>query len=165
MVYHKSSEGQMLAARNSHSKQQMPGILSDQVTQSINTDSPSVCFEGMAIDPNGQEILIDGTPVEATRTEFSLLYFLVCHVGRTFTRREIIDAVRGESYPATDRTVDVHVNGLRKKLGKYGGWIETVRCTGYRFQLELSVEQTRPSASEIPGLRQDRSEKHGHLVR
>ena len=109
------------------------------------------------MEPDGWEVSIDGTPAEVTRTEFSLLYFLARHVGRTFTRREIIDAVQGENYPATDRTVDVQVNALRKKLGKYKGWIETVRGTGYRFRLELSAGQTKPSVSEIPGSRQVRS--------
>ena len=107
----------------------------------MNTDYPSLCFEELAIHPNAQEASIDGASAGLTRTEFSLLHLLVRHVGRTFTRREIIDAVRGENYPATDRTVDVHVNGLRKKLREYGDWIETVRGTGYKFQPGLSAGQ------------------------
>ncbi len=157
VVYCKSGEDQLLTIRNSRSKQQMPGILSDQVTQSMNMDYPIICFKELVVHPSGQKVSINGASARLTKTEFSLLYFLVRHVGRTFTRREIIDAVKGENYPATDRTVDVQVNALRKKLGKYKGWIETVRGTGYRFQLELSAGLTKPSASEIAGSRQERS--------
>lgn len=110
---------------------------------------PIVRFEALVIHPNDQEVLIDGVPVELTRGEFHLLCLLASHAGRAFTRREIIDAVMGEDYPATDRTVDVQVNGLRKKLREYGNWIETVRGTGYRFQPETPTGQTGRSPSEI----------------
>jgi two-component system phosphate regulon response regulator PhoB len=51
-----------------------------------------------------------------------------------FTRFQIVESVRGEGYPVTDRSVDVHVVGLRKKLGAAGKYIQTVRGVGYRFR-------------------------------
>ena len=67
-------------------------------------------------------------------TEFSILEFLARNAGWVFSRNQIIGAVKGESYPVTERAVDVQILGLRKKLGDYGKLIETVRGVGYRFK-------------------------------
>ena len=72
--------------------------------------------------------------MDLTFTEFELLHFLAGHRGWVMTREQIIDAVRGDYYPATDRAVAVQIVGLRKKLGKYADYIETVRGVGYRFK-------------------------------
>ena len=58
----------------------------------------------------------------------------VVRAGRAFTRQQIVDQVRGESYAVTERIVDVQMVSLRKKLGPIGDWIETVRGVGYRFK-------------------------------
>jgi len=64
-----------------------------------------------------------------------VLYYLARRPGWVFTRTQIVDAVRGDDYPVTDRSVDVQIVGLRKKLGPHGGaYIETVRGVGYRFK-------------------------------
>ena len=89
---------------------------------------------GLTINPDNNEVLIGGRPVSLTGSEFRLLHLLTSHVGRAFTRRQIIDAIQGYDYPATDRTVDVHVTGLRRKLGRLGDRIETVRGVGYKFR-------------------------------
>lgn len=80
------------------------------------------------------EVLINEKPVQLTFTEFGILYFLVKRPGWVFTRNQIVDAVRGEDYYVTDRSVDVQIVGLRKKLGKAGKHIETVRGVGYRLK-------------------------------
>jgi two-component system phosphate regulon response regulator PhoB len=77
--------------------------------------------------------MIKGDAVDLTFTEFQILFFLASRPGWVFTRGQIVDAVRGESYPVTDRSVDVQIVGLRKKLGPCGKYIETVRGVGYRF--------------------------------
>ena len=59
---------------------------------------------------------------------------LVENPGRAFSRQQIVDQVRGESYSVTERIVDVQMVSLRKKLGSLGDWIETVRGVGYRFR-------------------------------
>lgn len=88
----------------------------------------------MVINPGRQEVLVDGVAVELTFTEFRLLHYLARRPGWVFTRKQIIDAVRGDDYPVTDRSVDVQVVGLRKKLGSHGQYIETVRGVGYRLK-------------------------------
>jgi len=86
------------------------------------------------IDPVKRKVLVAGSEVELTYTEFQILQILAQKPGWVFSREQIIDAVRGEDYAVTDRTVDVQIVGLRKKLGKAGRYIETVRGVGYRFK-------------------------------
>lgn len=89
--------------------------------------------KGIEIDPLRHEVKINGHLIDLTRTEFKLLQLLAGHPGWVFARAKIVDLVHGEDYPVTDRSVDVQVVGLRKKLGKLGSMIETVRGVGYRF--------------------------------
>ena len=91
-------------------------------------------FDDLVIHPGRHEVLIGDKAVKLTFTEFKLLHFLASRPGWVFTRYQIVDAVRGENYVVTDRTVDVQVVGLRKKLKAYGKHIETVRGVGYRFR-------------------------------
>jgi two-component system phosphate regulon response regulator PhoB len=63
-----------------------------------------------------------------------MLHFLARRPGWVFTRYQIVDGVHGEDYPVTERSVDVQIVGLRKKLGGAGKYIETVRGVGYRFK-------------------------------
>jgi two-component system alkaline phosphatase synthesis response regulator PhoP len=88
----------------------------------------------MLIHPGKRQVFIDGAEVELTRTEFDLLHFLAKRKGWVFTRNQMIDAVQGEDYPVTDRSVDVQIVGLRKKLGTTGDYIETIRGVGYKFR-------------------------------
>lgn len=87
----------------------------------------------LSIDFERRRVSLRKVPVVLTRTEFRLLYSLAARPGKVFTRREIVVAVHGEDYPVTERSVDVQVVGLRKKLGAVGEKIETVRGVGYRF--------------------------------
>jgi two-component system phosphate regulon response regulator PhoB len=88
----------------------------------------------LSIHPGRHEVTLAGEPVELTYTEFALLQFLSKRPGWAYTRTQIVDAVKGEDYPVTERSVDVQVAGLRKKLGRFGSYIETVRGVGYRFR-------------------------------
>jgi two-component system phosphate regulon response regulator PhoB len=88
----------------------------------------------ITVHPGRHEALVNDKPVQLTFTEFGILYFLVRKPGWVFTRNQIVDAVRGEDYYVTDRSVDVQIVGLRKKLGKAGKHIETVRGVGYRLK-------------------------------
>jgi two-component system phosphate regulon response regulator PhoB len=88
----------------------------------------------IVIDPGRHEVTAAGQPVQLTFTEFRLLHFLASKPGWAYTRSQIVDAVKGEDYPVTERSVDVQVTGLRKKLGPLGTYIETVRGVGYRFK-------------------------------
>jgi two-component system phosphate regulon response regulator PhoB len=88
----------------------------------------------LSIHPGRHEVTLAGQPIELTYTEFALLQFLSKRPGWAYTRTQIVDAVKGEDYPVTERSVDVQVAGLRKKLGSFGSYIETVRGVGYRFR-------------------------------
>jgi len=88
----------------------------------------------LSIHPGRHEVKLAGEPVDLTYTEFALLQFLARRPGWAYTRTQIVDAVKGEDYPVTERSVDVQVAGLRKKLGAFGSYIETVRGVGYRFR-------------------------------
>ena len=86
------------------------------------------------IQPRTRTVSIGNFKLDLTFTEFQLLYLLASHPGWVFTRYQIIDKIRGDNYPVTDRSVDFQIVGLRKKLGEYGKLIETIRGVGYRFQ-------------------------------
>ena len=88
----------------------------------------------LVIHPGRHEVRLAGKTVELTYTEFALLHFLARRPGWAYTRSQIVDAVKGEDYPVTERSVDVQVAGLRKKLGDHAGYVETVRGIGYRFR-------------------------------
>jgi two-component system alkaline phosphatase synthesis response regulator PhoP len=88
----------------------------------------------LEIDPGRHEVLLNGKPIQLTFTEFGILNYMARRPGWVFTRLQIVDAVRGENYPVTDRSVDVQIVGLRRKLGPAGKYIETVRGVGYRFK-------------------------------
>jgi two-component system phosphate regulon response regulator PhoB len=98
------------------------------------SDDVVIQIRELVIHPGRHEVLIGGKPIELTYTEFRLLHFLARKPGWAFTRAQIVDAVKGEDYPVTERSVDVQVAGLRKKLGDLGPYIETVRGVGYRFK-------------------------------
>ena len=79
---------------------------------------------------------VDGE-LDLTCSEFNILYHLAKRPGWVFTRSQIVNAVRGDDYPVTERAVDVQIVGLRRKMGGFGELIETVRGIGYRFTQEL----------------------------
>ncbi len=88
----------------------------------------------LTIDSERHEVLLKGKPLDLTFTEFRVLSLLAGYPGRVFTRDQIVTSIHGESYPVTDRAVDVQIVGLRRKLGPRGESIETVRGVGYRFR-------------------------------
>jgi len=96
-------------------------------------DRAVVYIHELEIDPGRRHVSAGGKPAALTFTEFQILLSLSRRPGWVFTRTQIVDSVRGGDYPVTDRRVDVQIVGLRKKLGKYGKYIETVRGVGYRF--------------------------------
>jgi two-component system, OmpR family, alkaline phosphatase synthesis response regulator PhoP len=87
----------------------------------------------LRIDMARRQVTCGGQAVGLTATEFKLLRFLASQPGRVFSRSELIDGVLGRDIAVLDRTIDVHVVSLRKKLRDCGGLIETVRGFGYRF--------------------------------
>lgn len=103
---------------------------------SVPQDSQELLqIHNLLIHPGRYEVNVDGQPIELTLTEFRILNLLTRRPGWVFSRYQIVDAVRGEEHDVTERSVDVHIVGLRKKLGTAGQYIETVRGVGYRFKV------------------------------
>jgi two-component system phosphate regulon response regulator PhoB len=88
---------------------------------------------GVVIDRHSHRALYRGEELPLTPTEFRLLEILLRQAGRAFTRNELMDAAIGEDAMVLERTIDVHIKSLRKKLGDAAELIETVRGVGYRF--------------------------------
>ncbi len=94
----------------------------------------------LVLDPERHELTLDGEAVPTTTTEFKLLAALMASKGRVLSRSQLIDAAMGSDAVVTDRTIDVHITALRKKLGGKSGetkaadWIQTVRGVGYTFR-------------------------------
>ena len=102
-----------------------------------NIEKEKVSSSGIVISSRKREVQIDGKNIEdLTFTEFQILHLLASHPGWVFTRYQIIEKIRGDNYPVTDRSVDFQIVGLRKKMGKKGKLINTIRGVGYRFQLD-----------------------------
>lgn len=99
----------------------------------IENESDILNIRELSIHRGRRYVSVNGKPLNLTFTEFQVLYFLARRPGWVFTRSQIVDAVRGDDYPVTDRSVDVQIVGLRKKMEPYGHYIETVRGVGYRF--------------------------------
>ena len=100
-----------------------------------NNENSNISNSGIVISSRKREVQIDGEKIEdLTFTEFQILHLLASHPGWVFTRYQIIDKIRGDNYPVTDRSVDFQIVGLRKKMGEKGKLINTIRGVGYRFQ-------------------------------
>ncbi len=93
-----------------------------------------ISIRDLRIHPGRHEVFVKGKPVDLTFTEFRMLHFLASRPGWVFTRYQIVDGTQGEDVIVTDRSVDVHIVSLRRKLGSAAGDIETVRGVGYRFR-------------------------------
>jgi two-component system, OmpR family, alkaline phosphatase synthesis response regulator PhoP len=91
----------------------------------------------LTIDTGRYEVMARGASVPLTATEFAILHLLARRPGWVYSRDQIIRSVKGDDYPVTDRSVDVQIVGLRRKLGRAGDCIETVRGVGYRLKENL----------------------------
>ena len=100
----------------------------------VPDNSTAIQVDELMLDPRKFTATISGAALELTAGDFRLLHYLASHRGWVFTRYQIVDAIRGEGYVVTERAIDVQVAGLRKKLGDFGHYIQTVRGVGYRFK-------------------------------
>jgi DNA-binding response OmpR family regulator len=99
-----------------------------------SSDENVVARQGVLVDRARYKATADGVAVELTHSEFKLLDTLIRQPGRVFKRSELIDAALGQDTVVLDRTIDVHIRGLRRKLGDKADVIQTVRGVGYRFR-------------------------------
>jgi two-component system phosphate regulon response regulator PhoB len=93
-----------------------------------------LAIHGIVIDPDRHEVFLDSKPIALSVTEFEILAYLVRNPGRVLSRTQIISAVKGESYPVTERSIDVQILSIRKKLAERADVVETVRGIGYRMR-------------------------------
>jgi len=90
----------------------------------------------LVLDSGRHEVTYRGKPIPLTATEFRILEYLLSRPGRVLSRSDILESALGDDVAVTDRTVDVHVTAIRRKLGRAGELLETVRGFGYRFREE-----------------------------
>jgi len=106
------------------------------LSRSLQTDEECglIEFEGLVLDPVKKTTVVDGECVKLTKTEFGLLELLLSHSGQVFSRQKIYDSVWPENVVVGNRTVDVNITRLRKKIGKYGARIVCRQGFGYYFE-------------------------------
>lgn len=98
------------------------------------SESRKYKFKGIELDLDRHEVIIDLKEVKLTSTEFKILQCLISRPGNVFSRDELIDFALGKNISVVDRTIDVHMTNLRKKIGTYGALIESIRSVGYRMK-------------------------------
>lgn len=99
-----------------------------------DADDTRIEVGGIVIDRSRHEVSVEGEPIALTATEFRLLTCLASNPGRVFARDYLVGRVIGRDVTVVDRTIDVHVQSIRKKLGAHRDLIETIRGVGYRFR-------------------------------
>ena len=105
----------------------------DSSTPSRKENRELIAFGALKMNLLNYKVWLDNLPLELTIGEFKLLELLAAQPGQVFSRGRIIEKINGVNYFATERSIDVQVAGLRKKLGRYKDAVETVRSVGYRF--------------------------------
>lgn len=107
----------------------------NQKTQEDSSEN-IIKFEELEIDPERYEVYANKKFIDLTPLEFKLFYFLAKNQGKVFKRSQIFEEIYENYYNRGDRSIDILVNRLRKKLGKYGSLIETIYGVGYSFKFE-----------------------------
>lgn len=98
------------------------------------TDAILITVGDISIDTVRHTVKLENKALDLTATEFGILAYMAAHPGWVFTRNQIIEGVKGDDYPVTERSVDVQILNIRRKLEDSGALIETVRGVGYRFK-------------------------------
>jgi len=103
----------------------------------INSKGTSICFGELEINTSTYIAQLDGEELHLPRKEFELLAFFMSQPNIIFNRDELLGRIWEEDVFVVDRTIDVHINRIRSKLGPYKNWIETVKGIGYRFRPKI----------------------------
>ncbi|WP_370836026.1 response regulator transcription factor [Megasphaera sp.] len=101
--------------------------------RSQNEQETHEADDGVAIDRDARQVVLDGKNVDLSPTEYKLLNYLMSNTGKALSRRQILNQLWNYDYYGDLRTVDTHINRLRIKLGDKGRYIRTVRGYGYRY--------------------------------
>jgi len=108
-------------------------VLARTTNASQADESMLLSHEGLVMDLHKMTVTVDGQPASLTRTEFDLLHLLLGNRGQVFSRQEVLDRVWPRDVVVTDRTVDVNITRMRKKIGRYSSCIVTRHGFGYLF--------------------------------
>ena len=103
----------------------------------INSKGTNICFGELEINTSTYIAQLDGEELHLPRKEFELLAYFMSQPNIIFNREELLDRIWEKDVFVVDRTIDVHINRIRSKLGPYKNWIETVKGIGYRFRPKL----------------------------
>jgi len=104
-----------------------------------------IIHEGLRVDPIGREVVVNHAEVNLTAKEFDLLYLLASHPGRVFSRNYLLDRLWGDSYSGFERTVDTHIQRLRRKLGGSGSIADRIiTLWGVGYKYERVAEPSEP---------------------
>lgn len=105
-----------------------------RTTKEVEEKSPEqLSYDTLVIDITKKKVSIDGEEIALTKKEFEILFLLLQHKGRVFSREDILSRIWNEEVYVLDRTIDVNITRLRKKIGKYGKCIVTRLGYGYCF--------------------------------
>ncbi len=116
-------------------KSRVKAVLRRFNESSKNSDASTVLvYKGLEVNSDYFELKIDGNNVKLTKTEFEILELFLRNPGKIFSRDNIIDSIKGHDVYVVDRTIDVHIMNLRKKLGEYKNIITTFSGVGYGFK-------------------------------
>ena len=107
---------------------------SQQGDTPITTSDNRICYEGITLDLNAKTVTLDGEELICTKQEFELLSFFLQHPGTVFSRVDLLKYCWPQDVLVLDRTVDVNITRLRKKIGRYGKQIKTRVGYGYCFE-------------------------------
>jgi DNA-binding response OmpR family regulator len=118
----------------------LPGVERETAT----VDGDQITAGPIAVSPSMRTAMINGTELDLTPKEFDLLVLFASNPGRAFSRDYLLERIWSNEYEVTDRTVDTHVQRLRKKLGDDAGLIRTVWGIGYKLQPQ-AASAARPA--------------------
>lgn len=103
------------------------------LVKEVEDEQASVSYLDLRMNPNNHSVTLENDALKLTNVEYQILYMFLSRPGRVYSREKILERVRGDDVIITERTVDVHILSLRRKLKDYAQYIETVRGVGYRF--------------------------------
>ena len=117
-------------------KARIKAVLRRSMKNEIQEKTASDCysFQGLCINREAKSASIDGQPLQLTKLEYEMLSLLLSNMGKAFSREEMLDHCWPKDAIVLDRTVDVNINRLRKKVGPYGKYIKTRVGFGYTFE-------------------------------
>lgn len=107
---------------------------SDSNLKNDNQNETVLKYKGLELFPDQYRVTVDSKSVKLTKTEFEMLHLFLKHPDKIFSRDNIIDSIRGNDVYVVDRTIDVHIMNLRKKIGQYKNIVTTFSGVGYGFK-------------------------------